>query len=280
MGIEYDGREFAGWAKQSHARTVQGDLERMLGHLTYGHVDLTCAGRTDAGVHARGQVSHFDVTPERYERMLTCREPVNAARINRAISDDIRVTSLEIAPEGFDARFSALWRRYSYRVCDNPLGPTPLMRDVTLPWYRALDLDRMNEAALPLLGQQDFTPFCKPREGATNIRELQILRWDRSPEGDAIMTIQADAFCHSMGRHLVGALLPVGDRRRDVSWVGEILGSGRKNAAVAAMAPHPLVLEEVGYPADDELQARQDLTRARRSLGEESAEGSPDGSGD
>jgi tRNA pseudouridine38-40 synthase len=259
---------------------VQGDLERMLGHLTYGHVDLTCAGRTDAGVHARGQVSHFDVTPERYERMLTCREPVNAARINRAISDDIRVTSLEIAPEGFDARFSALWRRYSYRVCDNPLGPTPLMRDVTLPWYRALDLDRMNEAALPLLGQQDFTPFCKPREGATNIRELQILRWDRSPEGDAIMTIQADAFCHSMVRHIVGALLPVGDRRRDISWVGEILASGRKNAGVAAMPPHPLVLEEVGYPADDELQARQDLTRARRSLGEESAEGSPDGSGD
>lgn len=279
MGLEYDGREFAGWAKQFHARTVQGELERMLGHLTFGPVEVTCAGRTDAGVHARGQVAHLDVTPERYERMMTGREPVTAARINRALTDEIRVTSLEIAPQGFDARFSALWREYTYRVCDNPLGPTPLARQTTLPYYRRLDVDRMNEAALQLLGERDFTPFCKPREFATNIRELQALHWARSADGDAVMTIRADAFCHSMVRHIVGALLPVGDSRKDISWPGEILASGRKDPGVAAMPPYPLTLERVGYPNDDEMWERQQITRNRRSIADMAADEGSEGDG-
>jgi tRNA pseudouridine38-40 synthase len=239
---------------------VQGELERVLGHLLGDPVEVQCAGRTDAGVHARGQVAHVDVRHWPAE--------VDAARLNRALPGDVRVTAVRPAPEGFDARFSAVWRRYSYRVCDDGLGPDPLLRHLAVTSPRPLDLERMNEAARALLGEHDFAPFCKQRAFATTVRTLQVLRWDREETGLAVMTVQADAFCHSMVRSLVGVLLPVGDGRRPVTWPADVLLAGLKDSAVTVMPGHPLVLEEVGYPPDDELLDRQRQTRSVRVLGD------------
>jgi tRNA pseudouridine38-40 synthase len=241
-------------------RTVQGELQRVLGHLFGEVVEVQCAGRTDAGVHATGQVAHVDVSQWPSD--------VDAQRINRALPDDVRVLAVGQAPLGFDARFAAIWRRYAYRVSDDGLGPRPLLRRHVLAWHRPLDLDRMNSAAEQLLGEHDFAPFCKQREFASTVRALQRLDWQREGDGTAVMRIQADAFCHSMVRALVGVMLPVGDGRRPVEWPGEVLRSGRKDSAVTTMPPHPLVLEEVGYPSDELLLARQQQTRSLRVLGD------------
>lgn len=265
LDISYDGRDFAGWARQavdSGLRTVQGELERVLSHLLGSQASLTCAGRTDAGVHARGQVAHVDAPAGSWNGRL------DAQRINRALPLDIRVLAVAAAPVGFDARFSALWRRYSYRVCDDAVGPAPLERHVTLPWKRHLDLLAMNEAAAGLVGEHDFAAFCKYREGGSSIRELQYLRWERDEAGIAVMSVQSDAFCHSMVRSLVGVMLPVGDGRHPVGWPSEVLRAGVRDSTVMVMPPYPLVLEQVGYPADDELLARQSTTRNVRTLPE------------
>jgi tRNA pseudouridine38-40 synthase len=262
MRIAYDGRGFHGWAAQPERtglRTVQGELQRVLGHLFGAVVEVQCAGRTDAGVHATGQVAHVDVG--------TWPSGVDAARINRALPDDVRVRDLEVAPAGFDARFSAIWRQYVYRVCDDGLGPDPLLRHLVLPWSRPLDVDAMNAAATGLVGEHDFAPFCKRRPFASTVRAVHELRWDRDGAGLAVMTVRADAFCHSMVRSLVGALLPVGDGRRPAEWPGQVLGGGVKDSAVATMPGYPLVLAEVGYPADDQLAARQQEARSLRTLG-------------
>jgi tRNA pseudouridine38-40 synthase len=235
-------------------------MERMLGHVFAQPVELTCAGRTDAGVHARGQVAHLDIA--------TWPDDVDLSRINRAMPDDIRVTAIAPAPRGFDARFSAIWREYTYRVMDGPVGPAPLERHTILPWPRLLDIDSMNSAAEALLGEHDFTPYCKQREFASSVRELKVLRWDRDASGAAVMTVRADAFCHSMVRSLVGVMLPVGDGRRPVAWPAEVLARGVRDSAVAVMPAHPLVLELVGYPPDDQLLERQSLTRTFRVLGQ------------
>lgn len=259
LSISYDGREFSGWAKQTELRTVQGELERVLGQLYGVPVEVTCAGRTDAGVHARGQVAHMDVPGP-------LADALDLRRINRALPEDVRLKGMDRAPEGFDARFSALWRRYTYRVCDSRLGPDPLDRHVTLRWTRPLDLERMNDAGQALVGERDFAAFCRHRVGGTSIRELQSLRWERSPDGIAVMTIKADAFCHSMVRSLVGVLLPVGDGRRPVSWPLEILDAGKRHSAVTVMPPHALVLEQVAYPEEGQMLTRQSQTRTMRSL--------------
>ena len=237
---------------------MQGELDRVLTNLYRAEIETTCAGRTDAGVHARGQVVHFDVPAEHPD--------IDSARVNRALPEDIRIRDLGPAPEGFDARFSAIWRRYAYRVSDSADGPDPLERKSVLEWNRPLDLDRMNEAAQTLIGEHDFAAYCKWREGASTIRVIQHLRWERDDLGIAVMTIQADAFCHSMVRSVVGALLPVGDGRKPVAWPGEVLRSASRDSGVTVMPPYPLILEEVGYPPDAELAARQRETRSLRTL--------------
>jgi tRNA pseudouridine38-40 synthase len=182
----------------------------------------------------------------------------------------VRLLAIDRAPAGFDARFSALWRRYTYRVCDGLIGPLPLERRTTLRWTRKLDLDRMNEAAKPLLGQYDFAAFCKHRERGTSIRELLSLDWSRLTDDAAVMEIKADAFCHSMVRALVGVLLPVGDGRRAVAWPEQILRARVRHSAVTVMPAHGLVLEQVAYPADPLLLERQTHTRTVRTLAEPS----------
>ncbi|MFC9591679.1 tRNA pseudouridine(38-40) synthase TruA [Streptomyces sp. NPDC056944] len=265
LDLSYDGKDFSGWAKQAQGRrTVQGDIEDALRTVTRSKetYELTVAGRTDAGVHARGQVAHVDlpvdVWAEHRDKLLR--------RLAGRLSHDVRVWSVEEAPAGFNARFSAIWRRYAYRVTDNVGGVDPLLRGHVLWHDWALDMDAMNEAATALVGEHDFAAYCKKREGATTIRTLQVLRWERRDDGILEATVKADAFCHNMVRSLVGALLFVGDGHRPVDWPGKVLAAGVRDSAVHVVRPHGLTLEEVGYPADELLAARSREARNKRSL--------------
>jgi tRNA pseudouridine38-40 synthase len=259
LDIAYDGTGFHGWAAQPGLRTVESELAAAMATvLRVPSVELTCAGRTDAGVHARGQVVHADLEalPEGPERL--------SRRLNGILPADLRVRRAAEAPEGFDARFSAVWRRYAYRVADRSESVDPLRRGHVLTWGRPLDAGLMNAAALSLLGEHDFAAFCKQREGATTIRTLIDLVWTREPDGLLVAHVRADAFCHSMVRSLVGCLVAVGEGRRDVTWAASVLTAGQRDSAVAVAPAHGLTLEEVGYPPDAELAARVEVTRARR----------------
>jgi tRNA pseudouridine38-40 synthase len=186
-------------------------------------------------------------------------------RLNGILPADLRVHDVTPAPAGFDARFSASWRRYAYRVADRTGVTDPLTRNHVLWWPRPLDVAAMQEAATPLEGLRDFAAFCKQREGATTIRTLQRFTWERQPDGLVVATVRADAFCHHMVRSLVGCLLAVGERRRPVAWPGEILEAGVRDSAVPVVAAHGLTLEEVGYPAGvDGLRQQAERSRARR----------------
>ncbi|WP_030811713.1 tRNA pseudouridine(38-40) synthase TruA [Streptomyces sp. NRRL F-2799] len=265
LDLSYDGTDFHGWAKQAGGRrTVQGEIEDALRTVTRSKetYELTVAGRTDAGVHARGQVAHVDlpepVWAEHREKLLK--------RLAGRLSKDVRVWSLTEAPPGFNARFSAVWRRYAYRVTDNPGGVDPLLRNHVLWHDWPLDVDAMNEAARALLGEHDFAAYCKKREGATTIRTLQELSLVRGADGVITATVRADAFCHNMVRSLIGALLFTGDGHRGPEWPGKVLAAGVRDSAVHVVRPHGLTLEEVGYPADELLAARNKEARNRRSL--------------
>ena len=227
-----------------------------------GPPKLTVAGRTDAGVHARGQVVHADVSEVAWAagagRAMT--------RLAGVLPADIRVRAVDRAPDGFDARFSALWRRYSYRVCDDPATADPLRRHETLWYFRRLDVSAMNEAALSCLGEHDFAAFCRRREGATTIRSLRVLDWHRDHDGIAVATVVADAFCHNMVRALVGALIAVGEGRKPRHWPAEVLAAAARDPGVRVIAPHGLCLEEVGYPPPAALAARAADTRRLRFL--------------
>ncbi|MEU0049944.1 tRNA pseudouridine(38-40) synthase TruA [Streptomyces sp. NPDC006309] len=265
LELSYDGSAFHGWAKQAGGRrTVQGEIEDALRTVTRSKetYDLTVAGRTDAGVHARGQVAHVDLPAglwaEHGEKLLK--------RLAGRLPKDVRVWRLAEAPAGFDARFSAVWRRYAYRVTDHPGGVDPLLRHHVLWHDWPLDVDAMNEAARALLGEHDFAAYCKRREGATTIRTLQELSLVRGGDGIITATVRADAFCHNMVRSLIGALLFVGDGHRGPEWPGKVLAAGVRDSAVHVVRPHGLTLEEVGYPADELLAARNKEARNKRSL--------------
>ena len=265
----YDGADFSGWAAQPGRRTVQGTLEAALATaLRVPQVRVTVAGRTDAGVHARGQVAHVDVEPEVVNASAgrSTDPPLQALarRVDGILPPDLRVRRVVEAPDGFDARFSAIWRRYAYRIADAQELADPLVRGHVLTWGRRLDLDAMNEASSPLVGLQDFASFCKQRERATTIRTLLDLTWRRDDAGLAVATVRADAFCHSMVRSLVGCLLAIGEGRRPPEWAAEVLEAGARDSAVAVVHAHGLTLEEVAYPADGDLAARAQTTMARR----------------
>ncbi|GAA1962609.1 tRNA pseudouridine(38-40) synthase TruA [Catenulispora subtropica] len=274
LDLAYDGTAFSGWAVQPKRRTVCGELTAALSTVLRRDVTLVVAGRTDAGVHASGQVAHLDVPAvlwaEHEERLLR--------RLAAVLPADVRVWSAAVAPAGFDARFAAVGRRYAYRVTDAPYGPHPLRRHDVLWHPRELDPQLMNEAAAALLGEHDFASFCKKREGATTIRCLTHLEWTReaptslTPTGLLVADVRADAFCHSMVRSLVGALLAVGEGRRPTSDPGRILAERVRSPEVKVAPPQGLTLEEVVYPADEELAAQQVRTRRVRVLESEAEE--------
>jgi tRNA pseudouridine38-40 synthase len=266
VDLSYDGAGFSGWAAQPGRRTVEGVLSETLGHVLRlpAAAHLTVAGRTDSGVHARGQVAHADLPADAW----AAHADAALRRLSRALPPDLRVRSVGVAPDGFDARFSALWRRYSYRICDDPAQADPLRRHDTLWTPRHLDVAAMNEAAALLLGEHDFAAFCRKREGATTVRALRRLEWARDVDGVAVGCVVADAFCHNMVRALVGALLPVGEGSRPVSWPAEVLAAAVRDPAVRVVPPHGLSLEEVRYPDPELLAARAALTRRVRIAGD------------
>jgi tRNA pseudouridine38-40 synthase len=263
LDLSYDGTDFSGWAAQPGLRTVQSTLEDALGRvLRLTDVALTVAGRTDAGVHARGQVAHVDLPTAAVAELPPA---ALASRLARLLPEDVRVARAEIAPTGFDARFSAVWRQYAYRIVDDPVVADPLGRRTTLPWPRRLDAAAMDAAAKRLLGENDFAAFCRRRVGATTVRTLLDL--DVRRDGvHVVADIRADAFCHSMVRSLMGALVAVGEGRRHVEWPTAVLAARVRDPGVTVLPARGLTLEEVGYPDDEALAARAAETRAVRSL--------------
>jgi tRNA pseudouridine38-40 synthase len=262
IDLSYDGTDFSGWAAQPGRRTVEGVLSETLGHVLRlpAPPRLTVAGRTDAGVHARGQVAQADLPAD----VWAAHADAAVRRLSRALPPDLRVRAIAPAPAGFDARFSALWRRYAYRICDDPSRADPLRRHDTLWHPRLLDLAAVNEAAALLLGEHDFAAFCRKREGATTVRALRRLDWARDTDGTVVGCVVADAFCHNMVRALVGALLPVGEGSRPATWPSQVLAAAVRDPGVRVVPPHGLSLEEVRYPQPDQLAARAALTRRVR----------------
>ncbi|MBO3129740.1 tRNA pseudouridine(38-40) synthase TruA [Dermatophilus congolensis] len=271
IDFAYDGTAFSGWAKQPGLRTVEGELTTALEKILRHDVRLVVAGRTDAGVHARGSVLHVDVEESAFHRLpgRSQRTPEAAAvtRLAAVLPADIVVRKVQQAPAGFDARFSALSRRYSYTLTDEPSELDPLQRHGIVVHKRQLDVSAMHLAAQQMLGLHDFAAYCKPREGATTIRNLLAYEWER--RGPLVIgTIIADAFCHSMVRALVGGVVPVGEGKQTTDWPALVLGEHRRNPAVTVMPPHGLCLEEVRYPADHQLSARAAAARCVRQLPE------------
>lgn len=264
LDVRYDGAAFHGWAVQGDLRTVQGELETWIPRLLRlpGRVSLVCAGRTDAGVHARGQVAHLDLPLDDGEEAVA----TLTRRLRRVLPPDVVVTGVRVAPEGFDARFSAVWRRYVYRLTDG--APDPLTRSTVVALRRPLDVALVNRAAARLLGLHNFAAFCRERKGATTIRQLRQLEAVRAHEGPGLVevTVLADAFCHSMVRSLMGGLVAVGTGRQDEDWLADLLSLGSRAGDITVMPPQGLVLEEVGYPPDDQLAARARESRATRTL--------------
>lgn len=267
LDIAYDGTGFHGWAAQPGLRTVQGALEDWTQRLLRlpEPPELTCAGRTDAGVHARGQVAHVDLPGSPGDASALAAELVR--RYRRALPPDIVVRAVTVAPDGFDARFSAVWRRYVYRLIDQETPADPLHRGFVAAYPQPLDVGAMRDAAPHLVGLRDFAALCKAREGATTIRHLQRLTIDRrTPDGLIEIEVVADAFCHSMVRSLVGALVAVGEGRRDVGWLDRTIAAAARSSQIRVMPANGLVLEEVGYPPPGELAARAREARATRTL--------------
>jgi tRNA pseudouridine38-40 synthase len=257
LDIAYDGTNFSGWAKQPDRRTCQELLESTISKIARFKVETVVAGRTDAGVHATGQVVHVDVPENLDLEDLTY-------RINRIMDEDLRITKISIAPPAFHARFSALRRSYRYKILDNNQVIPPLNRADVAPWYRTLNLDLLNEASALLLGSNDFAAFCKFREGSTTVRNLEKFSWIRDSDGFLIADVVADAFCYSMVRNLVGAVVCVADGRFEPEWVATTLKNRERISDSLVFPARGLTLHKVEYPPDSELLERVKITVAKR----------------
>jgi len=255
--LAYDGTNFSGWAKQPDRRTVQEEFEKAFATIVRHQCESIVAGRTDAGVHATAQIIHVDV-PENTDLADL------AYRLNRLLDNDLRALEIEVAPEGFHARFSALRRHYQYQIVDANRAINPLDRYDRASWYRPLDLARLNEASALLLGEHDFAAFCKYREGATTIRTLETFQWERKEDGLLVAQVVADAFCYSMVRNLVGSAVCVAEGRFEPSWIAEMLANRERISDSMVFPAEGLTLVQVDYPNNAQLLARAAQTIARR----------------
>lgn len=272
LDVAYDGTDFHGWARQKGPqdglRTVQGVLEEKLSLVFRTPVELTVAGRTDAGVHATGQVAHVDVPASVFGQRSLEQPSDLVRRLSRMLPPDVRLHGASAAAPGFDARFSALRRHYVYRVTTAVAGPSPLRVRDTARWRHAVDLSAVQTASDVLVGLHDFAAFCKYREGSTTVRDLQSFTWrdistPTEPETYEASVV-ADAFCWSMVRSLVGAVLTVGEGRRDEGFAGSLLQERSRSSKVPVAPACGLNLVAVDYPADAELAARAEETRTKR----------------
>jgi tRNA pseudouridine38-40 synthase len=262
LDIAYDGTNFFGWATQPGHRTLQDLVEEAISRISQTNIDSIVAGRTDAGVHATGQVIHVDVPDAMFDRELTYLDL--RYKLNRILDEDVRIMNVSDAPEGFHARFSALRRYYSYKILDNNDVIAPLSRHDVASWYRPLDAARMNEASALLLGHHDFAAFCKFKVGGTTIRTLEKYEWHRSDEGLLVADVVADAFCYSMVRNLVGAVVCVADGRQSPAWIEQLLANKERVSDSLVFPARGLTLYQVDYPSNDQLLERAKITVAKR----------------
>ena len=265
IDIAYDGTAFFGWATQPDRRTIQDLVEEAIARISRGDVESVVAGRTDAGVHATGQVIHVDLPDAVFADGLTYIDL--RYKLNRILDEDVRIMEISDAPEGFHARFSALRRIYTYKILDNNDVIPPLSRYDVAPWYRPLDADLMNKASQLVLGHHDFAAFCKFKEGGTTIRTLEKYQWHRDETGLLVAEVVADAFCYSMVRNLVGAVVCVADGRKDPSWMAELLANKERVSDSLVFPARGLSLTRVEYPTNDQLIERAKVTIGKRGDG-------------
>jgi tRNA pseudouridine38-40 synthase len=265
VDLAYDGTDFAGWAKQPGLRTVQNEFVKAFEKL-FGPSDndygIRIAGRTDAGVHATHQVFHMDLTPEQVQRLG--RTPLTAKRLRGLLPGDIGVFQVARAPEGFHARYSATGRSYEYSISDAMCRPDPMNLRYSLQSRRTYDVALMRDAAVGLLGLKEFGAFCRPRVGATTIRELRMLDVVREESGLILIRLEADAFCHNMVRALVGALCAVGEGKLSKDELWKIQTAALRTSKFKVVEPKGLKLVAVSYPADDQLEIQAQKVRKMR----------------
>lgn len=276
LDIAYDGTDFHGWARQKDPalRTVQGVIEDALSLIARQPVTLTVAGRTDAGVHALGQVAHCDFPVHALDQRSIAGDPGRLVRrLAKLLDSDVSVRGVARAPQGFDARFSALSREYVYRVTTHPAGPLPQRVRDTAQWGRPVDLELLQATADILVGLHDFAAFCRAKPHATTIREVQEFRWRdvSTPTEPQVYeaTVVADAFCWNMVRSLVGCCLSVGQGKKEVSFAHRMLGETARHPEVPLAPAAGLTLVQAVYPNDEALAERAVQTRARRELPKE-----------
>ena len=262
IDIAYDGTNFFGWGAQPDRRTLQDLVEEAISRISRTDTESIVAGRTDAGVHATGQVIHVDVPDVMFAGELNYID--FRYKLNRILDEDVRIMNITDAPAGFHARFSALRRHYVYKILDNNDVITPLSRFDVASWYRPLDVARMNEASKLVLGHHDFAAFCKFRQGSTTIRTLEKYEWHRGADGLLVADVVADAFCYSMVRNLVGAVVCVADGRKDPSWMSELLANKERVSDSLVFPARGLTLVQVDYPSDDQLLERSKITVSKR----------------
>jgi tRNA pseudouridine38-40 synthase len=246
IDLAYDGTNFSGWGKQPDRRTVQEEVEKALTTATQSKIETIVAGRTDAGVHATGQVIHVDVPDSLNLDDLSY-------KLNRMLDTDVRIMNVTVVTGPFNARFSALRRHYTYKILDGNQTILPLNRLDVAPWYRVLDVDLMNQASALMLGSHDFAAYCKFREGSTTIRTLQRFEWSRDTAGFLIGDVVADSFCYSMVRNLVGAVVCVADGRFGPEWIEQTLANRVRISDSLVFPACGLTLRQVEYPTDDQL---------------------------
>lgn len=269
VDFAYDGTDFNGWAKQPKLRTVQGVLLEVMEQIfgpTENDFAMRIAGRTDAGVHADHQVCHFDLSPEQQKRLG--RTPLSARRLNNLLPADIAVHSIAPAADGFDARFSAIGRSYKYLITDGACKPNPKRARYALSVKKELDVDLMQQGTQLLVGLRDFGAFCKPREGATTIRDLRTLSVTRLPDNAIEVFLEADAFCHNMVRAIVGSLIAVGEKRHSLADLKAMQESAVRGAKVKVIDPRGLTLDAISYPSDEKLGEQAQRARRRRTAEE------------
>jgi tRNA pseudouridine38-40 synthase len=260
IDLAYDGTNFSGWGKQPDRRTVQEEVEKALTTATQSKIETIVAGRTDAGVHATGQVIHVDV-PD------TLNLDDLSYKLNRMLDTDVRVMKVAVVNGPFNARFSALRRHYTYKILDGNQTISPLDRLDVASWYRVLDVDLMNQASALMLGSHDFAAYCKFREGSTTVRNLQRFEWSRDSVGFLIGDVVADSFCYSMVRNLVGAVVCVADGRFGPEWIEQTLANKVRISDSLVFPACGLTLRQVDYPTDDQLIEHAKATIGKRDNG-------------
>ncbi len=281
LDLAYRGEPFHGWARQPGLLTVQGRLEEAFTLITRQPTQLTVAGRTDAGVHARGQVAHLEVPAEFWLSLSRGREESDQVRgerlrarveglAGRGLNGALAVKQIRVVSGDFDARFSALSRTYRYLICDDPRAQDPCRLDITRT-SSSLDVEKMQVAAQALCGEHDFLPFAKPREGATTVRTLHSFSVSRPGDGIVQAMIRADAFCHSQVRFMMGALIEIGRGKYGPGWIGELLAAGVRDQRVPLADGRGLTLWEVAYPPASQYASQAQKAKVVRTLPENPA---------